>query len=164
MLTERLELRQTIESDRDRFVELFCDDDFMVFAGGVLEAETAHARFDDMLQFGQTLSFAKQPVIEQSSGLILGYCGVDEFTFENESRLEFGYRLVPDARGKGYVTEAGRALLAVAENEFQGEILAMIDPTNQPSQNVAVKLGFVYWKDAVVDGFLDGIYRRTFPA
>ena len=36
----------------------------------------------------------------------------------------------------------------------------MIDPTNHPSQNVARKLGFMFWKKATVDGYLDNIYRR----
>jgi RimJ/RimL family protein N-acetyltransferase len=35
----------------------------------------------------------------------------------------------------------------------------MIDPTNDASQNVARKLGFGLWKQAVVDGYLDNIYR-----
>ena len=37
----------------------------------------------------------------------------------------------------------------------------MIDPTNHTSMNVARKLGFTYWKQAVVDGWLDNIFRRT---
>jgi RimJ/RimL family protein N-acetyltransferase len=43
---------------------------------------------------------------------------------------------------------------------FRGEILAMIDPTNHASRNVARKLGFAFWKQATVDGCLDNIYRR----
>jgi len=41
---------------------------------------------------------------------------VNWFDFEEQRRLEYGYRLVPEARGKGYATEAGRALLG-AEHE-----------------------------------------------
>jgi RimJ/RimL family protein N-acetyltransferase len=62
-----------------------------------------------MLARAGELTFAKQPVIERSSGQVVGYAGVDRFVFEGQSRLEFGYRLVPQARGKGYATEAGRA-------------------------------------------------------
>ena len=35
----------------------------------------------------------------------------------------------------------------------------MIDPKNAPSQNVAAKFGFTYWKQAVVNGYLDNLYR-----
>ena len=163
VLTERLEVRPPIEADRERFVELFQSEDFMVFSDGVHTVESAHARFDGMLKTATEVPFAKQPVIERSTGSIVGYAGVAWFDFEGERRLEFGWRLVPEARGHGYATEAGRALLAVAAESFHGEILAMIDPTNGPSKNVAAKLGFAFWKRAEVNGFWDDMHRRAFP-
>lgn len=51
-------------------------------------------------------------------------------------------------------------MLAKAPDDFRGEILAIIDPANHASQNVARKLGFTFWKRAIVDGYLDNIYRR----
>lgn len=159
MLTPRLEIRLPVEADRQRFVELFGDGRFMAFSGGTLDAYGAHRRFDGMLERAAELTFAKQPVIERQTGVIIGYAGVDRFEFEGDQRLELGYRMVPGARGKGYATEAGRAILALAEQTFRGEILAMIDPTNSASQNVARKLGFTFWKQAVVGGFLDDLYR-----
>ncbi len=158
MLTPRLEVRLPQEADRARFVELFCDDEFMVFSAGTLASEEAERRFDEMLVRADELPFAKQPVIERSTGLIIGYAGVDWFDFENEPRLEFGWRLVREARGRGYATEASRAVLLTAAEEFRGEILAMIDPGNDASQRVALKLGFTFWKQAIVDGYLDNIY------
>ena len=159
VLTPRLEVRLPVEADRERFVQLFGDERFMVFSAGVLDSDSAHRRFDEMLERAAELPFAKQPVIERRTGSIVGYSGVNSFEFEEQRHLEYGYRLVPEARGKGYATEAGRALLTLAEETFSGEILAMIDPTNVLSQNVTHKLGFVFWKQAVVDGFLDNLYR-----
>jgi RimJ/RimL family protein N-acetyltransferase len=159
VLTPRLEVRLPVESDRESFVELFCDERFMVFSAGVLNSDSAHRRFDEMLERATELPFAKQPVIERRTGSIIGYSGVNSFEFEEQRRLEYGYRLVPEARGKGYATEASRALLTLAEETFAGEILAMIDPRNTPSQNVARKLGFVFWKQAVMDGVLDNLYQ-----
>ena len=159
MLTPRLEVRLPVEADRERFVQLFRDERFMVFSAGVLDSDRAHRRFDEMLERAAELPFAKQPVIERRTGSIIGYSGVNWFDLEEQRHLEYGYRLVPEARGRGYATEAGRALLTLAEEAFSGEILAMIDPANVPSQNVARKLGFVFWKQAVVDGFLDNLYR-----
>ena len=160
MLTPRLEVRLPRESDRARFVELFCDDDFMTFSSGVLTPDAAHDRFDEMLTRGAELPFAKQPVIERSTRVIVGYTGVDWFDFDGRRRLEFGYRLVPEVRGRGYATEASRAVLANAADIYRGEILAIIDPTNHASRNVASKLGFTFWKQAVVAGYLDNLYRR----
>ena len=163
MLTPRLEVRLPVEADRERFVQLFTDESFMVFSAGVLDSCSAHRRFDEMLERAAELPFAKQPVIERRTGSILGYTGVNTFEFEGQRRLEYGYRLVPEARGKGYATEAGCALLTVAPRTFSGEILAMIDPRNVPSQNVARKLGFEFWKQAVVGGFFDNLYRLQVP-
>lgn len=158
VLTARLELRLPVEADRERFVELFCDEEFMVFSG-VVDRQAANRRFDRMLGRAQELGFAKQPIIERATGEIVGYTGVDRFDFEGESRLEYGYRLVPSAREKGFATEAGRALLDQAAKTFRGEILAIIDPRNHASQNVVYKLGFGFWKQAHVYGHLDNLYR-----
>ncbi len=152
MLTERLEVRPPTEADRDRFVELFRDPAFMVFSDGVHDLDSAHARFDEMLRTASEVPFGKQPVIVRSTSTIIGYSGVAWFEFEGVRRLEFGYRLVPDARGFGYATEAGRAVLARAAETFRGELLAMVDPINDPSIGVITKLGFTFWKQAEIDG------------
>jgi RimJ/RimL family protein N-acetyltransferase len=146
VLTERLEVRLARVDDRARFVELFCDEDFMVFSSGTLTAEAASKRFDQMLPRCEEFPFAKQPVVERSSGIVVGYCGVDWLDFEGAHRLEFGYRLTPEARGKGYATEASTALLAVADQMFRGELLAVIHPTNTASIRAADKLGFAFWR------------------
>jgi len=147
------------ERDRKRFVELFRDEDFMIFSDGVLDESSAQKRFDEMLERALELPFAKQPVIERDSGTIVGYAGVNWFDFEGQRRLEFGWRLVPEARGRGYATEAAGAVLARAAETFRGEVLAMIDPTNHASAKVARKLGFAFWKQAVIDDYLDDLYR-----
>lgn len=159
MLTARLEIRLAVEADRERFVQLFCDPLFMVFSGGALDEEAANRRFDKMVLLGAELPFAKQPLVERATGRIIGYSGVDRFEFEGTQRLEFGYRLMPGARGNGYATEAGKAVLAKVAETFHGELLAIIDPTNEASKNVARKLGFEFWKRAVVNGYLDNLYR-----
>jgi RimJ/RimL family protein N-acetyltransferase len=157
--TSRVEVRLPAEDDRERLVQLWRDEGFMIFAGGVLDADAANRRFDKMLLRAEELPFAKQPAIELATGVIIGYAGADWFEFEGQNRLEFGYRLVPEARGRGYATEAGQAVLAKVTDSFRGEILANIDPRNHASQNVARKLGFEFWKLAAVKGYLDNIYR-----
>jgi RimJ/RimL family protein N-acetyltransferase len=158
LVTSRLEVRPPRESDRARFVELFCNDDFMIYFGKALTDEAAHGRFDHMLAMCEVVPFAKQPIVERASGLVVGYTGVDCFHFEGEECLEWGYRLVPESRGLGYATEASQALLARAREAFSGELLAMIDPANHASQNVCRKLGFVFLKQAPVDGGIANFY------
>jgi RimJ/RimL family protein N-acetyltransferase len=163
VLTDRLEIRLPREADRHRFVELFCDETFMEFSAGALDPNAAEQRFDEMLLRASTIPFAKQPLIERATGMIVGYAGVNTFDFEGQQRLEFGWRLISEARGRGYATEATTAVLALAKRVFEGEILAMIDPRNVASQNVARKVGFRFWREALIDGYLDRLYRLQVP-
>ncbi|MEM7408685.1 MAG: GNAT family N-acetyltransferase [Myxococcota bacterium] len=163
MRTQRLEIRPPRESDRARFVALFTNDTFMEFSDGVMTAEAASERFDRMLHVANEVAFGKQPIIERSSGTLVGYCGVDGFDFEGRRRLEWGYRLVAEARGQGYATEASAALLDLAEPAVRAEILAIIHPPNAASIRTITKLGFEFWKEAPVSGETRNLYRYTVP-
>ena len=156
--TARLLVRPPEEADRDRFVELFGDEDFMVFYPGVLTEEQASDRFDHMVAVCHAVPFGKQPVIELASGRTVGYTGADHIDFEGRAWLEWGYRLVPECRGRGYATEASQALLATAHQTYSGELLAIIAPENLASQTVGRKLGFTFWKQAMVEGDLRNLY------
>jgi RimJ/RimL family protein N-acetyltransferase len=158
MSTARLLVRLPRETDRDRFVTLFCSEEFMVFHRGVLTEEGARDRFDHMVTVCRAVPFGKQPVVELSSGVVVGYTGVDYIYFEGKTWLEWGYRLVPECRGLGYATEASQALLAKAHRTYEGELLAIIAPENVRSQNVSRKLGFTFWKQAPVDGETRNLY------
>jgi RimJ/RimL family protein N-acetyltransferase len=170
LVTARLEVRHPTEADRPRFVELFRDDDFMVFSGETMSEAEASLRFERMRARCAELSFAKQPVVERSSGVVIGYTGVDWIELEGRRWLEWGYRLVAGARGRGYATEASAALLGVAAEEHRGPILGIVHPENGRSHNVIRKLGFEYWKRGPVEGDVRDLYRwerhvrRTKPA
>ena len=154
----RLLVRPPRETDRDRFVEFFCNEDFMVFCPAVLTAEEARDRFDHMIAVCQAVPFGKQPVVELSSGLVVGYAGVDYIDFEGKTWLEWGYRLAPEFRGLGYATEASQALLAKAHQAYAGRLLAIIAPENLASQKVCQKIGFTFWKQAPVDRDIQNLY------
>lgn len=158
-VTPRLGVRCATDLDRPRFVELFRDEAFMAYSGGPLAADQAQARFDRMLARCMELSFAKQPIVERRSGIVVGYTGVDWIEVDGRRWLEWGYRLVPTARGKGYATEASLALLELARNDYAGDILGIIHPDNRASHSVIRKLGFGYWKRAPVQGDLRDLYR-----
>ena len=144
--TDRLILRPPVEDDRARFVELFVDPAFTAFADGPHDVESANTRFDHMLLVADAIPYAKQPVIERESGTIVGYTGAASVALDGIDRLEWGWRLVPDARGRGYATEAASALLAVADRHDDGEMLCLLSPDNHASRRVADKVGFRWWR------------------
>ncbi len=163
LTTERLALRDPVEADRQAFVELFRDPAFMVYTADPCTERSANDRFDRMLANVDASPFSKRPIVELSSDRILGYIGVAPFTFEDRLRLEFGYRLAPQGRGRGYATEAGRALLEHAALAWTGTLMAMIDQANSASINVIEKLGFTFWKNAEIGGRLDKLYQLDVP-
>jgi RimJ/RimL family protein N-acetyltransferase len=158
--TARLLVRPPREADRDRLVELFRDEEFMVFGSGALTEAQAQDRFDHTVAVCQAIPFGKQPVVERSSGRVVGYTGVDHIDVEGRTWLEWGYRLVPECRGLGYATEAAGALLAKAHRTYAGELLAIISPENRASQHVCDKLGFTFWKQGPVEGAIYRFYTR----
>jgi RimJ/RimL family protein N-acetyltransferase len=165
MLTERLEIRDPVEADRARFIELFADEDFMVFSAGVKTADEGSQRFDRMVAVAAELPAAKRPIVWRESGEIIGYTGLAHSHFEGRDRLEFGWRLAPAFRRRGVGFEAASAVLALASRHWDAQrwgpdALAYIDPSNQPSQGLARKLGFEYWQTAEINGFVDQIWRR----
>ncbi len=144
--TDRLILRPPVEADRNRFVELFMDAAFTVYSHGPDDRAGANERFDEMVALASAVPYGKQPVIERSSGNIVGYTGVGTVEIDGLDRLEWGWRFATEARGQGYATEATTALLAVADATDDGEMLCLIDPTNRPSHRVADKAGFRWWR------------------
>src|SRR6185437_15451443 len=60
-----------------------------------------------------------------------------------ERRVEVGWIMVADRQGKGYMTEAARALLRYLIDRLRiHKIEALIRPENKPSAALAKRLGF----------------------
>jgi ribosomal-protein-alanine N-acetyltransferase len=80
-------------------------------------------------------------VVERATGLVVGnvaLMGIDS----RRARAEIGYVLNRGYWGRGYVTEAGRLLLEHAFREMKlDEVIAYVDPTNERSRQVLVRLG-----------------------
>jgi RimJ/RimL family protein N-acetyltransferase len=166
MITERLEIRDPTEAHRERFVELRTSEEFMVFSAGVETADQASARFDRMLEVAAQLPFARRPVFWRATGAMIGYAGVTHSRFEEAERLDFGWRLTSAYRGQGVGFEATSAVMDLAIRQWDADrwgpqVLAYIDPRNEPSQGLAAKLGFQLWKTAEVDGFVDQVWTRS---
>lgn len=73
-------------------------------------------------------------------GKLIG--GVGLYMEDNRTKAELGWTLNKRFRGKGYVTEAAKAIMEFAKNEFKViEIFAHCDTRNIPSANVMRRLG-----------------------
>ncbi|KRV47809.1 acetyltransferase [Wenjunlia vitaminophila] len=79
-------------------------------------------------------------VVERSSGLVVGSIGL--FWPPSEGLIEIGYGIVVSRRGRGYASEATRALVAFALTApgVRG-VQAQTDPSNPASVRVLEKAG-----------------------
>ena len=80
--------------------------------------------------------------VETGEPVWLGDCGLQLRSFGGGTHLELGYHFARHAWGRGYATEAARALVALGFGHTEvPEILALIRPENEPSRRVARRLG-----------------------
>lgn len=81
-------------------------------------------------------------VVSTLDGTTIGFTGVRHSAEAGEEVLNLYYRFAPESQGKGYAKEAAAAAIASARERFpQLPVVAIIDPTNEASIALALKLG-----------------------
>lgn len=94
-------------------------------------------------------------IVEKETNQLIGSCGFNAYQEQNK-RAEIGYELHPDSWGKGYATEAVKALLTYGFKTLQlNRIGAIVYPENLPSQKLLENLGFTkegYLRDYLIQG------------
>jgi ribosomal-protein-alanine N-acetyltransferase len=82
------------------------------------------------------------PVFELDTSAFIGCCGLQPYRPE-EKICALGYHLLPAYWGKGYATEAARAVLDYARTKLALQaIFAGHHPDHNASRHVLLKLGF----------------------
>ncbi|NUT96889.1 MAG: GNAT family N-acetyltransferase [Saccharothrix sp.] len=101
--------------------------------------------------------FGHRLLVERATGLVVGSIGL--FWPPSDGRLEIGYGVVPSRQGRGYATEATRALAAHALTAPGVAVVhAGVEPANPASVRVLEKAGF-----ALVEAGAD-VHRYEFTA
>jgi len=137
METERLILRRFSRDDQDAHAQMWTQPEFYKFlfdGKGITEQQARNMVIDYAFKRGM---FA---VVEKSSGKLIGNCGIVPI---RDGRIELDYAYDPHFWGKGYATEAARAVLELAKADPEVDsLIAMAFPKNTASINVFKKLGF----------------------
>jgi RimJ/RimL family protein N-acetyltransferase len=153
--TERLSLRHFVPQDRDALMDVFGDVEVMRFGDGVQTKAWVEEWLRLCIESYRTRGFGPYAVVEEHSGNLIGYCGLFYFADVNgQAEIEIGYRLARSAWGKGYATEAVRAVQEYAFNTLNiKRLIAIIDPSNVASIRVAEKIGMHYEADVMFEGY-----------
>ncbi|MDM9648512.1 GNAT family N-acetyltransferase [Rhizobium sp. S163] len=147
--TERLILRPHTVEDFEAYHALWSNDAVVRFISGA--ASTREQSWGRMLRVAgmwHHMGFGFLAIEEKESGRFVGEAGFLEMKRDmqpvsTEGTLETGWALMPEVQGKGYATEALRALIGWAEHRFPARPMScIIDPDNAASLRLAEKLGF----------------------
>ncbi|MGE7391504.1 GNAT family N-acetyltransferase [Streptomyces sp. NPDC004126] len=134
--TERLVLRPWAESDAADFCALLGER-----GKETPTVERIRTAIAQLLAATETTGIALLPIQRRDEGDFIGYCGL----ITGRSSLEepeIAYELLRSAHGRGYATEAARAVLGAAAATGRERIWATVGAWNAPSLRVLDKLGF----------------------
>lgn len=141
--TERLVVRALAAEDVEPLAALWSDPAVTAYLGGPRQADETSRILRDELALPESPAFNQWPTFEKASGRLVGDCGLIEKDIAGRREIELTYVLMPWAWGRGFATEAGRALRDHAVTALGcRRLVALIHPDNRASARVATKLGF----------------------
>ncbi|HEY1811956.1 MAG TPA: GNAT family N-acetyltransferase [Kofleriaceae bacterium] len=145
--TQRLVLRGYTAPDLTECAALWADPNVVRYIGGQPSTEEqAWARLLRYVGHWELMGFGFWAVFDRAGGEFLGEIGAADFRRDVTppiGNLETGWVLRRSAHGKGYATEALRAVLAWLDATFPGKpTVCVIEPANAPSLRVAAKCGY----------------------
>ncbi|OAP38539.1 GNAT family acetyltransferase [Sinorhizobium glycinis] len=143
--TERLRIRNWLESDRDLFAEINTDPKVMEFFPHRRNRVESDALFDRNTRDIAEMGFGFFALALRDSDTPVGFCGLARTDLEPclpDGTIEIGWRLAVSHWGKGYVTEAALALLEHGFSERKlSEIVSFAVATNARSVAVMKRIG-----------------------
>ncbi len=145
IVTERLHLRSVRSDDLGVVLGLGADERVMTSVGGVLTADQCVAWLDR--QLGQWRAHGLGPFAVERGGAFVGFVGLSRADFDAGliPAVEIAWRLAFDHWGKGYATEAARAVIDDAFARLGlTEVAAVTTPSNTRSRRVMDRLGMVH--------------------
>ncbi|MGH9171811.1 MAG: GNAT family N-acetyltransferase [Acidimicrobiales bacterium] len=134
--TERLTLRPWAESDVDEYRALVAER-----GSSVPSVADIRERIATQLAATAQTGLALLPICHRLEGGFIGYCGliVGRASIDEP---EIAYELCRRAHGRGYATEAARAVLDAAIATGRTRLWSTVGSWNTPSLRVLEKLGF----------------------
>ena len=142
--TERLALRIWSTNDVEPALRIYGDADVMRFIPvGVMNSDQVASLLVRFNEEFERESFGLWATVEKATGAVLGECGLHRIPETGE--VEIGWLFERAAWGKGFATEAARAILEYGFTVAKLQrIICLIDPENARSVAVANRLGFRY--------------------
>ncbi len=136
LVTDRLALSAWIETDTSWHADLVAER-----TGGAADRSADAELIRGVVHAQREHGVVPSVVRMRSSGAVIGYCGlvVGRSTLDEP---ELAYELFRHAHGRGYATEAARAVIAAARDAGYQRLWSTTREDNAPSRRILDKLGF----------------------
>lgn len=146
--TQRLRLRRHRLEDLESCVAMWADPLVTRFIGG--KPSTVQQTWSRICAYGghwALMGFGYWAIEERASGAFVGEIGFADFKRDIAPSMqnvpELGFALVSSVHGKGYATEAVRAVLSWGDEHLpSSRTVALINETNAASLRVVEKCGY----------------------
>ena len=160
--TERLRHRVLRRDDLSDLMTIVGDSEVMTYIGvegGIaLSREEAEDALTKMIAFWDQRGFGRWAVLNKSTGLMVGLCGLRLM----EDTPELFYAFAKDVWGLGLATESARACLRYGFEELGFDrIIAASRHANAASIRVMEKIGMTYEKNINYEGVEAVCYAIT---
>jgi len=141
--TARLRLRRWRDEDREGFAAMNADPAVARYLPSVLTRAESDALLERIVAHFAAHGFGLWAVEDLACGELLGFTGLSRPRFETwfTPCIEIGWRLRSASWGRGYATEAARAVVHTGFTELGlHEIVSFTVPANMASRRVMEKL------------------------
>jgi ribosomal-protein-alanine N-acetyltransferase len=140
LLTPRLRLRPLRGDDFEQLHAVYTDPRVEAFIGPHTREEVEQELQFDIAHQAEH-GWALWALEERSSDRFIGDCGLRPLEMRGPE-IELGYDLHPDVWGRGFATEAARAVVEYALGSLQiDRLIAVVKPTHSASRRVLEKAG-----------------------
>ena len=144
--TKRLILRDWDDEDERRFYEVMNREEVMRHLGGLQLPDEWRSAYQRVRGFSRDFGHTFWIVEDRATRDILGFCGIKRVNAPGAGELagkhEIGWRLRPEAWGKGIAKEAAVASLDLAFGRFEApNVIALTVAANEPSWGLMHRLG-----------------------
>ena len=164
--TERLCLRVHLAHDLPDCTAMWSQPEVTRHIGGrPLTGEEVWGRVLRYIGHWSALGFGYWVIREKATDRFVGEVGFADFKRDVQPPLgapEIGWALSPWAHGRGFATEAVRAVVAWGDQHFeQKRTVCLINPSNQASVRVGEKCGYKEYKRTTYKGEPTILFERT---
>jgi ribosomal-protein-alanine N-acetyltransferase len=136
------------------------DTDVMKYMGGVRNEEQTKRWLHDNLEHWNVHGFGCWMFRDKAGGIFVGRGGLRHAQLDGADEIELGYALASRYWRMGLATEMAKAVVAIGFEQLELEsLIALVDPPNIASRNVAEKLGFHFERNTMWKSLATMLYR-----